>query len=740
MLYVARLRPFLIAITLTGVVSVPGADAAPQSESIGTFTTVEGRVAMTPQGGASALPVKLHDNVLFLSRLDTEKDSRAKMLFVDDTLVSVGEQSHLEITEQVFDPAQGTRSMVLSLAKGKVRSLVTKIFKGMGSRFEIHTPTAVAAARGTHFVVWIEEGTASEPGAKGPAEQLVIEKGMSGIANVGETGAVDFTSGGKTVRVEPRHFSVAAPGLPPVAPVRLTANLPAAVASAIKSTQVTDKAKKEAPKEALRSIANPKSVSTAAAPVGNKPVATAEDAGKKGDKNDAARSDRAAESSKTRSADQSGSNSANSGNQTANQASNGSNGGPQAQVGGDGGQTTTGAQNAASGSPTSGNGPAQAATAPAMQAAGDPSQGASGSQGESATSQGNGNGVAQAASNSVNAGSVSATAAAPSFTPAADASAAASLQNQSTAGNGQNSYNIQLDNVLNLQNESRINSDATAGQGNSQGSGNGQSQAAVTEAVAPAATESVSSGPGASEHAQGNSQGSGNGQSQAAVTETVTPAATESVSSGPGASEHAQGNSQGTGNGQSQAAVTEAVTPAATESVSSGPGASEPGHGNSPAEAPSHTQTASVTEQAVTISEPTLIEVLNEVIGEQPLVEQTNLNENVIERGNPSATAVTEGSSTVIEERGASGGQTERGQSASATEQTAMTTEHTSSLVESAGHILEEIFLSEPTATVTENPSAHPQTVPEIITERISGIVESIPEPPSGGKKGGKGH
>ena len=702
MLYVARLRPFLIAITLTGVVSVPGADAAPQSESIGTFTTVEGRVAMTPQGGASALPVKLHDNVLFLSRLDTEKDSRAKMLFVDDTLVSVGEQSHLEITEQVFDPAQGTRSMVLSLAKGKVRSLVTKIFKGMGSRFEIHTPTAVAAARGTHFVVWIEEGTASEPGAKGPAEQLVIEKGMSGIANVGETGAVDFTSGGKTVRVEPRHFSVAAPGLPPVAPVRLTANLPAAVASAIKSTQVTDKAKKEAPKEALRSIANPKSVSTAAAPVGNKPVATAEDAGKKGDKNDAARSDRAAESSKTRSADQSGSNSANSGNQTANQASNGSNGGPQAQVGGDGGQTTTGAQNAASGSPTSGNGPAQAATAPAMQAAGDPSQGASGSQGESATSQGNGNGVAQAASNSVNAGSVSATAAAPSFTPAADASAAASLQNQSTAGNGQNSYNIQLDNVLNLQNESRINSDATAG--------------------------------------QGNSQGSGNGQSQAAVTETVTPAATESVSSGPGASEHAQGNSQGTGNGQSQAAVTEAVTPAATESVSSGPGASEPGHGNSPAEAPSHTQTASVTEQAVTISEPTLIEVLNEVIGEQPLVEQTNLNENVIERGNPSATAVTEGSSTVIEERGASGGQTERGQSASATEQTAMTTEHTSSLVESAGHILEEIFLSEPTATVTENPSAHPQTVPEIITERISGIVESIPEPPSGGKKGGKGH
>src|SRR4029079_5051597 len=84
--------------------------------------------------------------------------------------------------------------------QGQVRALVSKVFKANGSKFEIHTPSAVAAARGTYFTVWVENG-------------------QSGIINIGEKGRVDFTSGGMTVAVDPGFFSVAQEGQAPSVPM-----------------------------------------------------------------------------------------------------------------------------------------------------------------------------------------------------------------------------------------------------------------------------------------------------------------------------------------------------------------------------------------------------------------------------------------------------------------------------------------------------------------------------------------
>ena len=64
----------------------------------------------------------------------------------------------------------------------------------------VHTPSAVAAARGTYFTVWVENG-------------------QSGIINIGEKGRVDFTSGGITVAVDPGFFSIAREGHAPSPPL-----------------------------------------------------------------------------------------------------------------------------------------------------------------------------------------------------------------------------------------------------------------------------------------------------------------------------------------------------------------------------------------------------------------------------------------------------------------------------------------------------------------------------------------
>jgi hypothetical protein len=167
---------------------------------VGVYTAVMGKVTVTHSGEPRMLPVKLHDEVMFRDVIQTEKESRTKAFFQDDSILTVGENSRVEITEYIYDPEANLRRSVVKVMQGQVRALVSKVFKSNGSRFEVHTPSAVAAARGTYFTVWHENG-------------------QSGIINVGESGRVDFTSGGVTVAVDPGQFSLAEYGKAPSLPL-----------------------------------------------------------------------------------------------------------------------------------------------------------------------------------------------------------------------------------------------------------------------------------------------------------------------------------------------------------------------------------------------------------------------------------------------------------------------------------------------------------------------------------------
>jgi hypothetical protein len=171
-----------------------------EHEGIGFYTAVSGRVEVTHPGEGRVVPVRLHDHVVFKDVIETKDDSRTKAFFQDDSVLTVGTNSRVEINEYIYDPDQSVRRAIVKLMQGQVRALVSKVFKANGSKFEVHTPTAVAAARGTYFTVWVNEG-------------------QSGIINIGEKGGVDFTSAGSTVLVEPGYFSVARKGEPPSVPM-----------------------------------------------------------------------------------------------------------------------------------------------------------------------------------------------------------------------------------------------------------------------------------------------------------------------------------------------------------------------------------------------------------------------------------------------------------------------------------------------------------------------------------------
>lgn len=173
--------------------------ASGREENIGFYTAVVGQVSVTHPTETHALQVKLHDHVLFKDVIQTYHESRTRAFFQDDSMLTVGENSRVEINEYVYEPDQNIRRTIVKLMEGQVRALVSKVFKANGSKFEVHTPSAVAAARGTYFTVWAANG-------------------KSGIINIGEKGRVDFTSGGTSVAVDPGYFSVAEEGKAPSVP------------------------------------------------------------------------------------------------------------------------------------------------------------------------------------------------------------------------------------------------------------------------------------------------------------------------------------------------------------------------------------------------------------------------------------------------------------------------------------------------------------------------------------------
>jgi len=201
---------------------------------VGYITAMQGRVMVAHPGDTKLLRVNIPDEIVPHDSIHTEAKARSKILFQDDTLLTIGEKSKVEIGEHIYDSSTDTRSVTLTLKEGKVRALVSRIFGRKGPKFIVRTPTALAASQGTYFAVWTDGS-------------------MSGVANIGTTGHVSFTSGGRTVVLNPGQFTVAAAYVAPAMP-RLVVGAPADVNQAVASTEFKEAFIAESAKSVLRSF------------------------------------------------------------------------------------------------------------------------------------------------------------------------------------------------------------------------------------------------------------------------------------------------------------------------------------------------------------------------------------------------------------------------------------------------------------------------------------------------------
>lgn len=110
------------------------------AEDVGAVVALRGSALI--ERDAKVIEAKLKDGILLKDGVETKERSKAKMLFIDDSVLTLGEKSKVKIREFLYRKDKGGKS-IFNLIDGKMRSVVGK------SEFEIHTPTAVAAARGT---------------------------------------------------------------------------------------------------------------------------------------------------------------------------------------------------------------------------------------------------------------------------------------------------------------------------------------------------------------------------------------------------------------------------------------------------------------------------------------------------------------------------------------------------------------------------------------------------------------
>jgi hypothetical protein len=126
---------FLVLALLTGL-PMEGQAA----EDVSKVIAVRGKAVIERE--KKETEARVNAGLLIVDKVSTREQSRAKLLFMDDSVLTLGEKSQVVIQEYVFRKDERGRS-VFNLVEGVMRTVVGR------TRFEVHTPTAVAAARGT---------------------------------------------------------------------------------------------------------------------------------------------------------------------------------------------------------------------------------------------------------------------------------------------------------------------------------------------------------------------------------------------------------------------------------------------------------------------------------------------------------------------------------------------------------------------------------------------------------------
>jgi hypothetical protein len=178
-----------------------------RAEEVGAVAEIEGQAEVMRAGSTEWAALKPGDAVQLGDQVRTPAGSKLKLLFRDDSVLTLAPNSQLKVDESVAGTAPVSS---FSLFMGAIRAVVTDRYGAQGARFEVETPTAVAGVRGTGFIT-AYDATREETTVLGLFDSTGVRSKID-------------PSGAREVRVGPGQMTTVGRGSYPVRPVATPEN------------------------------------------------------------------------------------------------------------------------------------------------------------------------------------------------------------------------------------------------------------------------------------------------------------------------------------------------------------------------------------------------------------------------------------------------------------------------------------------------------------------------------------
>jgi len=139
----------ILSLAALAIVAIAaGAPLASAQSTVGTITQLQGTGKIQRSTGTIAaapnMPILLHDQI------STDPNSSLTIGLVDNSSLQLGPSSTITIDDSVLVNGVGAPSKV-GLLGGDLHSTIVGAMRGNATTFEVHTPNAIGAVRGTDF-------------------------------------------------------------------------------------------------------------------------------------------------------------------------------------------------------------------------------------------------------------------------------------------------------------------------------------------------------------------------------------------------------------------------------------------------------------------------------------------------------------------------------------------------------------------------------------------------------------
>lgn len=140
---------------LVAILCAIGLSAGAEEAPVGFIKTLSGTATLTH--GAVATDAALAMPVYQNDRLETGSDGALGITFRDNTRISLGPNSRIELKHFVFQPAAEQYGFILGLAYGTLEYISGLTEKLAPDAMSIQTPGFTVGARGTRLLIRAEK-------------------------------------------------------------------------------------------------------------------------------------------------------------------------------------------------------------------------------------------------------------------------------------------------------------------------------------------------------------------------------------------------------------------------------------------------------------------------------------------------------------------------------------------------------------------------------------------------------